>query len=296
MRLKNLYFFTRLFLMVICFVSSLFAQDKTVTLQQIAPEERLYLSSLTIIRYNPLGLETQNRLMYSRKLVDSNSLLFRDTFIAPGLSTKLNPAYLKIGPVIDFQPIAVFNVRFGYEYITFFGTSGFLLSYPIANKDVDFDDDTRKDMKDQAYSTSGHHYFVEPTFQLKAGKVALRTKFPLLYFNIDLKNEDKYFYDATLDTLVPNNKMIWANDTDLLYLDGQLIVGARYSAVFPSNNLEHMRIGPLIAWSFHTHDYTSFNKPTFLMILGWYLKHPNREGVLPYILAGFSFSSDFMGK
>jgi len=30
------------------------------------------------------------------------------------------------------------------------------------------------------------------------------------------------------------------------------------------------------------------------MILGWYFKHPDRVGAVPYVRVGFSFSSDFL--
>jgi hypothetical protein len=51
---------------------------------------------------------------------------------------------------------------------------------------------------------------------------------------------------------------------------------------------------PIVAFSFNTREYSSFNKPTLLAIVNWYLDHPNREGALPYVLIGFSFSSDFL--
>ncbi len=270
------------------------AQEKAAeTAFQAPPQNRLYLASLSIVRYNPLGLETQNRLMYARRLADSTSPLFRDTFFAGGLSTKLNPAYLKIGPLIDFQPIGIFNLRLGYEYLRYFGTMGSLQSAP--NADGNFSDDAREDTEDDAYSTGGHHFFAEPTLQMKVGKIAVRSKFAFEYWDLDLEDDHEYFYDATLDTLVPDKKMLWSNDSDLLYMSGQLTLGVRYSAVFPGNDLQHMRVGPLLAWSFHTRDYSSFNKPTLLMILGWYFKHPDRVGAVPYVLVGFSFSSDLMG-
>ena len=56
----------------------------------------------------------------------------------------------------------------------------------------------------------------------------------------------------------------------------------------------HMRLGPIVAFSFNTREYSSFDKPTLLAIVNWYLDHPNREGALPYVLLGFSFSSDFL--
>ncbi|HSV98489.1 MAG TPA: hypothetical protein VLM75_16335 [Spirochaetota bacterium] len=264
---------------------------------QTPPQSRLYLASLSVVRYNPVGLDLQNRLMYARRLADSTSPLFRDTFFAMGLSTKINPAIGKVGPLIDFQPIAIFNLRLGYEYVKYFGTSGHLQS--SSTSEANFSDDARKDNEDNAYSAGGHHFFAEPTLQMKVGKIAVRSKFAFEYWDLKLEDksgiEDKYFYDPSLDTLVPDKKMLWSNDSDLLYMSGQLTLGVRYTAVFPGNDLQHMRVGPLFAWSFHTRDYSSFNKPTLIMILGWYFKHPDRVGAVPYVLVGYSFSSDLMG-
>jgi len=270
-------------------LSSSMAQEQA---SPVPPSDRLYWASLSIIRYNPLGLETQNRLMYSKRLADSTSPLFRDTFIALGPSVKLNPAYVKAGGLIDFQPIGVFNLRLGYEFINYFGTQGYLQSSP--DGDARYSDDTREDNEDNAYSTKGHHYFAEPTIQMKVGKIAARSKFGFEYWALDLHRDDDYFYDATLDTMVPVEKLVWTNDSDLLFISGQLTLGLRYSAVFPGTEQSHMRLGPLFAWSFNTDDYTSFNKPTLLVILGWYLNHPNRVGPVPYALVGFAFSMDFL--
>jgi hypothetical protein len=258
----------------------------------VPPSSRLYLSSLTIARYNPLGLETQNRLMYSLRLFDSSSLLYRDTFFALGLSLKASPAYLKVGPLIEFQPIAILNMRIGYEFIQYFGTFGYLQSYSVSN--APYSDDTRDETKQSAYSTDGHHYYIEPTLQMKSGDFAARSKFAFEYWDMNLHQGDRYFYDATLDTLVPLRKLIWTNDTDFVYMKGPWTAGIRYSAVIPGTDSYHMRVGPLVAWSFNTHEYTSFSKPTILIVSGWYVRHPNRQGGVPYILLGFSFSTDLL--
>lgn len=269
------------------------------------PETRLFLSSLSVVRYNPLGLETQNRLMYQRRLFDSPSILFRDTFASIGAGFKASPAYVKVGPLVEFQPIALLNLRGGYEYIRYFGTMGFLQSYPDPLRD--FSDDVRDAARDGAYSTSGHHFLLEPTLQAKVKSIALRTKFSVEYWNVDLRDGSSgTFYDPTLDTLVPGKGWVFTNDTDLIYMAGALTVGARFSGVWPrygddvtlpanfeGNN--HMRVGPLVAYSFHTRENSTFNRPTLLAIAGWYIEHPNRaEKAMPYLLAGFSFSSDLM--
>ncbi|HZI08972.1 MAG TPA: hypothetical protein VE153_01210, partial [Myxococcus sp.] len=249
------------------------------------PDLRLYFSSLEIVRYNPLGVETQNRLMLQKRLFDSESMLLRDTFIGAGASLKLNPAGLKVGPLVEFQPVAMFNLRAGYEYVQFFGTFGFLQSYPGA--DMDYSDDARDLTKDQAYSTAGHHFLVEPTVQAKVKSVVLRSKLGIEYWNVSLRDGGATFYDALLDTLVPGKGWVFTNDTDLLWMSGPWVAGARFTGVFPrygegvTTDNSHMRVGPMAAYSFNMSEGTMFNKPTLIVNLAWYLKHPNREGAAP---------------
>lgn len=280
------------------------------------PDTRLYVGSLSIFRLGPLGLETQNRLMYQKRLMDSDSVLFENTFAAGGLSVKLNPAYVKVGPLVELQPIALLHLRLGYEYIAYFGGFGYLQSFPEPTSVYSFEKSVR-DANEEAglnYVTQGHHLFVEPTVQLKAGVVAIRSKTPIEYWSMGLENGDKVFYDATLHTLVPGQGLVVSNDSDLLYVSGKhLTAGLRYSGVFPqygdgafqagapsdeaiSGN--HHKLGPLVAWSFHNRDYQSsgLNKPTLLFVGGWYLDHPNaEESRSPYLLLGFGFSKDLLG-
>ncbi|MBZ4417336.1 hypothetical protein [Myxococcus sp. RHSTA-1-4] len=272
------------------------------------PNLRLYFANINFLRYNPIGIESQNRLILQKRLSDSTSPLLRDTFINGAAVLKLNPAGMKVGPAVEFQPIAMLNVKGTYEYCRYFGAFGFLQSYPGPLSD--FSDDARSLTEDSAYSTGGHHFMLEPTLQAKVSSFVLRTKASIEYWNIRLRDGEGNqgaFYDALLDTLVPGKGWIFTNDTDLLMLASpQLTLGARFSAVWPRYAGEgadspatradnsHLRIGPMVAYAFHTRERSTFNRPTLFATAAWYLKHPNREGALPYIATGFSFSSDLM--
>ncbi|WP_164018131.1 hypothetical protein [Pyxidicoccus trucidator] len=270
------------------------------------PDLRLYLANFSIVRHNPLGLESQARLILQKRMFDSEAMVLRDNFVSGALSVKVNPASLKVGPLVEFQPVAMLNVRAGYEFVSYLGTLGFLQSYttPLA----DHSDDARDLTETNAYSTSGHHFLLEPTVQAKVRNFVVRSKLAVEYWNVDLREGDRAtFYDATLDTLVPGKGWVLTNDTDLLMLaTPQLTVGARFSAVFPkygdrvaegvtASDNSHMRVGPMAAYSFHTDEGTMFNKPTVVVMTGWYLKHQNRQEAMPYLLAGFGFTSDLMG-
>ncbi len=276
------------------------------TLPPLGPDVRLYFTTFNVFRWNPLGLESQNRLILQKRLYEGQSLLTRDNFINGGVSLKANPAALKVGPVVEFQPLAILNLRATYEFVQFMGTMGFLQSY--GDPRMDFSDDARDLTEGRSYSTSGHHYIVEPTLQAKFGSIVVRSKTSIEYWNMDLREgSGASFYDPLLDTLVPGRGWVFTNDSDLLMLaTPQVTVGARFSAVWPRYtdrmgpgasevDNSHMRVGPLLAYAFTTREGTAFNKPTLLLHASWYLKHPNRIGLVPYAIVGFAFTSDMLG-
>ena len=274
----------------------------------LAPNLRVYFANIDFLRYNPIGIESQNRLILQKRLSDDGEMspLFRDTFLSGALALKLNPAGMRVGTEVTYQPIAMLNLKGTYEYARYFGAFGFLQSYPGPLSD--FSDDSRSVTKDSAYSTGGHHVMVEPTLQAKFGSFVVKSKTSIEYWNVDLRDGDGdggAFYDALLDTLVPGKGWIFTNDSDVLMLTSpQLVLGARFSAVWPryedqggsvaTADNSHMRIGPMVAYSFNTRERSSFNRPTLFVNVAWYLKHPNREGALPYIASGFSFTTDLV--
>ncbi|NTX09017.1 hypothetical protein HUA74_37045 [Myxococcus sp. CA051A] len=280
-------------------------QPSPLPLPRPIPNVRLYLTSFNLFRVNPIGLETQNRLVIQKRLFDSESPVMRDTFVNAAALIKANPASLKVGPQFEIQPIALLNVRASYEYTRFLGTMGFLQSYP--NPLQDFSDDALDLREDNAYSTSGHHFLVEPTLQAKVGPIAVRAKFSLEYWNLTLRDGATTFYDPMLDSLLAGKGWVFTNDSDVVYLSGQWMVGARFSAVWPRYNEDqgvsgnttvdnsHMRVGPVASYAFNTDEGTMFNRPTVLGMVAWYLKHPSRQEAMPFMLLGFAFNSDLLG-
>lgn len=278
-----------------------------------APSKRVVLNSLTIVRWNPLGLEEQIRFGYQRRLYDADKAVSRDNFVFLGLTPKINPAYIKAGPAIELQPLSVMNLRLTAEYISFFSTFGFLQSQALPSGD--YSDTTmarRKDAKEN-YATGGAHLMGELLLQAKVGKVVVRNRFAVEYWKMNLKGTDRVWYDATLDTLVPGDGWVVDDDADLLYQPGNgLTVGVRYSFVeplygtagfrpdeLPAGSNGHHRAGPLVAYTFYEDNYSTFNKPSVLLIANWYLASRWRTGAdvsraVPYLVLGFAFQSDFL--
>ena len=273
--------------------------------------------------------------------------LFRDRFVFFGLAPRFNPAFIKIGPSVEIQPFSVFNLRVAAEYIGFFSTFGFLQSFASARDDYNdklmaacasTDAMTRESCsyRDAAgaltqgsperrnYKASGLHVMIEPLLQFRLGPMALRNRLALEYWYMNLRDGDRVFYDVTLDTLVPARGWILANDLDLSWVSKfGLTVGVRYSVVQPfysgnelrpgeyvdfvSNGIH--RLGPMLSYTFYDRPFTRFNRPTILLISGFFLSHRYRTGAapaaiipgvfvqnpaMPSLVLGFSFQSDLL--
>jgi hypothetical protein len=279
------------------------------------PDLRISIVSLLVGRVNPLGLEEQLRIGPQKLLYRSDSMLFRDNFLFVGASPKVNPAFVKLGPSIEIQPLSIFNLRVSAELVQWFGTFGFMQSYQSPLDNYSDTEINAGKAQNRMYQATGGHFTIEPLIQVKAGPIAIRNRFSIEYWNMSVRSGDKLFYDPTLDTLVPANGWVIANDLDLLYLSKfKLVIGARYSVVLPlyqasdylpgetqvhSNG--HQRLGPLLAYTFFDRGYSRFNKPTLILIANWYLSHRFRTGQdvnqgVPYVVLGFAFTSDIILK
>jgi hypothetical protein len=312
---------------VVC-ISSLAYADKKEDPPPPPKEERLMFSDLTVFRLNPLGLETrarfgvQKRLYYSEKAITSNNFRFL------GVYPKLNPVsgHLAIGG--EIQPASIFNLKAFVEVQKYFGTLGFLQSFRTAS--ANFSDERLKDLRGSEQTSTVYHAGLAPLLQLKVGPIAIRSLFQLDYWALKLRDGDTVAYEATFDTLLPDNGWTISADTDLLYVGRPgLALGLRHSWVKPLYTSDHFvdvtdedqydddnahhRLGLFAAYTFRDTPQTAFNKPTVILIASWYLSHRWRTGApglmdpdisgdyntndfknraVPYLLLGFAFESD----
>lgn len=286
------------------------------------PKVRIAISNLLVGRVNPLGLEDQLRVGVLKRLYVDSTPALRDNYVGISLAPRISPAYVKVGPSFELQPLSVLNLRFTAELMQWFGTFNTLQSFgsPLdAYSDTDL---RRGNEAGRAYRPSGVHVFFEPTVQLRFGPVAFRNRLSIEWWHMALRPGDTSFYDISLDTMIQNGGVVIANDMDLLYLHRfarwpttQLAVGVRYSVVQPLytpsayregedpnvNPNGQQRLGPILALTFFDRGYINFNKPTLLLIVNWYAQHRWRTGAdvnagVPYLAIGFAFTSDLIPK
>ena len=292
-------------------------------------EDRLMFSDLTVFRLNPLGLETRARFGIQKRLYYSEKAITQNNFRFLGVYPKLNPvsAHLAIGG--ELQPASIFNLRATVEVQKYFGILGFLQSFrtPSAN----YSDNRLRDLRGTEQTSLVYHASLQPLLQLKVGPIAIRSLFQLDYWRLQLRDDDTVAYEATFDTLLPDNGWTIAADTDVLFVGRPgLAIGLRHSWVKPIYRTEHFvntgdkaqydddnahhRVGLFAAYTLRDTPQVAFNKPTIVLIASWYLTHRWRAGrpsiaeadisgdvnnddfisrAVPYLLLGFAFESDF---
>jgi hypothetical protein len=287
---------------------------------------RLVLSDLTLLRSNPLGLETRARFGWQQRLYASEQQIAANNFGFLGTFAKLNPASAHLAAGGELQPLSMFNLRAFAAVQRYFGTLGFLQSFPSAN--ANYSDATLDDLADTARAASVFHASIQPLLQARVGPVAIRALLQLDYWDLALPSGDVAAYEPTFDTLLPDRGWTLSTDTDVLYVGRPgLAVGVRHSFVRPLYGREHFtsdadeaaygganahhRIGLFGAYTLRDTGPSTFNKPTVILIVSWYLRHRFRTGepdalpsdgrpddytsrAFPYLLAGFAFESDFL--
>ena len=299
---------------------------------------RLMLSDLTILRLNPTGLETRARVGLQKKLFPSDKKITENNFFFVGAYPKLNPASAHFGLGGELQPASIFNLRVMADFQKYFGSFGYLQSFTSAN--ANYSDATLADNKDmptpqtEPQAATIKHFSVQPMIQLKFGKIALRSLFQFDWWDFDVRSGQPLAYEPTFDTLLPDKGWTVSTDTDLLYVmpldeakGRQLAAGLRHTWVKPMYGSEHFadaadeatydgknahhRVGFFGAYTMKDLGPRTFNKPTIILIVSFYVKHKYRAGepgtldpghtaddyrtrAFPYLIAGFAFESDFL--
>lgn len=286
------------------------------------PQHRIVYRDLTLLRWNPLGLISDARITYRLRLYESQKVAFRDNFLGVGIAPALSGAFLRGGPMLEFQPASFFQLWGIYEFIGYFGAFDFLQSFPTADaarvnySDTEINRRGALEKGDPAknYSTTGTQVLFGANLQFKFGPVVVRDQVRFGRANMDLRDGDRAYYDIFYDLLTGNRGFWMSNDADLLYqaLDSRLTLGIRYTMGQSFYRPEHFapgdnqnngpqsihRAGPIAAWTFKKPDGAAI-EPTVLLVLNWWIKSPYRTGqdvsqAVPYIVAALNITGDLL--
>ena len=288
--------------------------------QDQPPPEQLRYKLLTVARVNPLGLITVLDGSYRWRLYGSSNPIFKDNFVGIGGQTVLTPAFFRVGPMLELQPLSILYLQTTFEAIDFFGSFDFFQSFGFATDDFSdtaLDNLASSDDPDVTnYSTSGTQFSVTGILRFKLGPIAARDTFRAGRPDFDLRDGDQLYYDPLWDLLIPDEGWYINNDVDLLYItDFGLKVGARWTMAtafydedrhFPEgveptdpNNPTH-RVGPFVTYTFDSKS-RYFQDPTLIFIANWWVQHRFRTGedvttAFPYVILGLTFTGDLFSS
>ncbi|TPV95680.1 MAG: hypothetical protein B7733_08650 [Myxococcales bacterium FL481] len=274
-------------------------------------KHRLVYENLLAARVAPAGLVDRFQIGYRRQLVQKPTPLWLDSQVSAKVDTSITPAYSAVGGNLEIQPLTVFRVGARYQWISYFGTFGNVMSYPSPLRDYDRDRRQARVDAGENYVTSGHVVDLSALLQAKAGPMIVRNELVWRYFALDLQPGDRVYYEQYLDVLVPNRGSALLLDTDVLAEIGRRwLVGARYSMVAPLYRDRHFeegetvqnpngpisRLGPAALFRVFERPGARFDAPSLVVITQWHLRHRYRVGpsatthpAVPTVIGGFLF-------
>ncbi|MFZ5444272.1 MAG: hypothetical protein ACOZQL_30020 [Myxococcota bacterium] len=281
---------------------------------QAPPQHRLVHRNLLALRYNPLGLIYDARFAYRFRLYETESKALRDNFLGIGIAPTITPAFLRVGPYVEFNPLTVLGFWAAMQFVQYFGTFDLLQSFPGAQSN--FSDSAIKANSANRQVTNGWDLLIGANLNLKVSFLVIRSQARLVFGNYRLREGDRVYYDQLYDAALPNGGWTFTNDFDLLYqgFENRLVAGARYTMTIPlydptrhfdpnatdqtADNGMH-RVGPFVGWTFKSEDGARFNNPTVFLLVQWWLKHRFRTGAdtpaaLPLLGLGFQITGDFL--
>lgn len=306
---------SRIALLAAALVSSIASAQMLA--DQGPPQHRIVHRNTFALRYNPLGLLYDGRFSYRFRLYESESKVTRDNFIGVGVAPTMSPAFLRIGPYVEFNPLTMLGFWGMVQFVQYFGTFDLAQGFPGAQSN--FSDSAIKANTANRVPTNGLEVTIGANFQAKVGPMVIRSQARLVYGSLALKPGERIYYDQFYDVGSPNQGFTFVNDLDVLYqaLENKLVAGARYTFTGPiydparhldpndpvqtADNSMH-RVGPFAGYTFKIEDGAKFNNPTVFILIQWWLKHRFRTGgdpsyvsqAIPLMGVGFQMTGDFL--
>lgn len=268
------------------------------------PLDRLWYTSATFARVNPLGLINVNRLGWRRRLSTSDSILFNDTYTFLGGTAVVTPAWARAGGYAEVAPIALFRASADVGVVGYFSTFDQILSWEDPGSR--YSDQAIAARGDEAAARYGYYATFSHTVQAKAGPIAVRAITQYTTISINLPGADAFFYDQFWDRLAPNGGWMVLNDLDALFVKDDVRIGLRHTFTHnlfggdrsTDGGMANHRLGPLFAYQINDKPVGSkFNQATVFALAQLWLKHPYRTGeeqsqFLPLIAVGIAFNGD----
>jgi hypothetical protein len=171
--------------------------------------------------YNNLGLQFGTELFYRIPLSKEKGILWESTKIDVGLANSVSPAYDFVGPFIDIEPIAIFDIALKAQFTGYYSALGYGF-HDLAGYGSAFDLSAQASLPSK--NTTGYELSAAPTLKFAFGRFAFSNTLHINYFNVD--GGRGYFYEAIANCALAKSDVELYNDAYALYLAGKgILVG-----------------------------------------------------------------------
>lgn len=230
---------------------------------------------------NPLGIQDAFEVNWTRRINDRNDPLFKDAHVAAGISSKLTPAFERVGAWFEYSPLSVIDLRFGVEPVFYFGTYKALL--PFEGADARFDDEVIEERQSEASSGLAGRVYISPTLKARAGSTVARARAEVSFWKAS-KQGEPFFYEPAWDTLIKasGSRVLTVEAMVLrefrLSADQTLLVGPVYDliAVKEASGNRKQDLGLVLVWS-RSRAFHALKDPAVAAKLIYFIEDPWRR-------------------
>lgn len=167
----------------------------------------LYVDQSLQAAYNPVGLQLGTKLFYRLPLIQKEGLLWESTKIDVGIKNNLSPAFDFVGPFIDIEPIAIFDLALSAQFTGYYSALGFGFR-DLAGYDAPFSTSALDAVPSR--NAGGYLLSAAPTLKFAVGRFAFSDTLHMNYFNVD--GAEGYFYETFANCALAKSGFEFYND------------------------------------------------------------------------------------
>jgi hypothetical protein len=187
-----------------------------------------YLDQNLQASFNPVGLQLGTEFFYRLPLVKKEGILWESTKIDVGIKNSLSPAFDFIGPFIDIEPIAIFDLALAAQFAGYFDALGYGF-HELSGYGDGFDAEALDDLP--AKNAGGFFLSAAPTLKFALGRFAFSNTLHVNYFDVD--GGEGYFHEVLGNCVLDKSGVELYNDAyALVRFEGGLMAGLNDSILY----------------------------------------------------------------
>ncbi|TVQ95300.1 MAG: hypothetical protein EA398_18060 [Deltaproteobacteria bacterium] len=282
--------------------------DETESLAEAADEEARELpctgrgleycnTTIVALRGTPLGLNLISDFGFRYHLApDTDSDLFRGTYVEAGPSIGISPAYIWAGGYVQALPLAILQLRASAQYVNYWGYQGYNVPIEDPEQGWSLSDLSNAEQRDRI-TTDGVMLRGTATPRYRSGRIVVTLETDFIHIRMNELERDRnaspdafvpeLYHEPYFDiVLEPEDSILWFKPT-LGYLIGSdlsnayLLLAARWDRMQTSgSDISRDIAGLVYLWQL-PRSWNITGDPQLSGFVGAFLDHPSRD-IAPY--------------